>query len=100
MKKLSALLLCLMLLGLLSAPALAAPEAPVITMQPQSHYYPEYSVALYTVKATGTNLQATWYIRYQGKTYTVSRTRDLEVTKRGSAQVKVIYIVVDEEEEE
>ena len=72
MKKLSALLLCLMLLGLLSAPALAAPEAPVITMQPQSHYYPEYSVALYTVKATGTNLQATWYIRYQGKTYTVS----------------------------
>ena len=35
-----------------------------------------------------------------GKTYTVSRTHDLEVTKRGSAQVKVIYIVVDEEEDE
>ncbi len=34
-----------------------------------------------------------------GKTYTVSRTHDLEVTKRGSAQVKVIYIDVEEEEE-
>ena len=35
-----------------------------------------------------------------GKTYTVSRNRSLKVTKRGSAQVKVIFIDVDEEEEE
>jgi hypothetical protein len=38
-------------------------------------------------------------ITADGKTYTVSRNRSLKVTKRGSAQVKVIYIDVDEEEE-
>lgn len=58
---------CLMLL-----PAQAA-DGPVIIMQPQSHSYPEYSVAIYTVKATGTNLTATWYIEYEGKTYDASQ---------------------------
>ena len=58
---------------MLAVPALAAPEGPVITMQPQSHCYSEYSVAIYTVKATGTNLTATWYIEYQGKTYNASQ---------------------------
>lgn len=52
----------------------AAPAAPVITMQPQSPNYPEYSVAIYTVKATGSNLTATWYMQWQGKTYNISKT--------------------------
>ena len=72
MKKVISLLLMVLLCGMLTVPALAAPEAPVITMQPQSPNYPEYSVAMYTVKATGTNLTATWYIEYQGKTYNAS----------------------------
>ena len=72
MKKVISLLLIVLLCGMLTVPALAAPEAPVITMQPQSPNYPEYSVAMYTVKATGTNLTATWYIEYQGKTYNAS----------------------------
>ena len=73
MKKVISLLLMVLLCGMLAVPALAAPEGPVITMQPQSHYYSEYSVAIYTVKATGTNLTATWYIEYQGKTYNASQ---------------------------
>ena len=73
MKKVISLLLIVLLCAMLAVPALAAPEGPVITMQPQSHYYPEYSVAIYTVKATGTNLTATWYIEYQGKTYNASQ---------------------------
>ena len=72
MKKVISLLLIVLLCSMLAVPALAAPEAPVITMQPQSPNYPEYSVAIYTVKATGTNLTATWYIEYQGKTYNAS----------------------------
>ena len=73
MKKVISLLLIVLLCGMLAVPALAAPEEPVITMQPQSHYYSEYSDAIYTVKATGTNLTATWYIAYQGKTYNASQ---------------------------
>ena len=72
MKKILSLLLVLLLCGVLAVPALAAPEEPVITMQPQNPNYPEYSVATYTVKATGNNLKATWYIRYQDKTYNAS----------------------------
>ena len=73
MKKVISLLLIVLLCGMLAVPALAAPEGPVITMQPQSPNYPEYSVAIYTVKATGSNLTATWYIAYQGKTYNASK---------------------------
>ena len=73
MKKVISLLLIVLLCGMLAVSALAAPEGPVITMQPQSPNYPEYSVAIYTVKATGTNLTATWYIEYQGKTYNASQ---------------------------
>lgn len=73
MKKVISLLLIVLLCSMLAVSALAAPEEPVITMQPQSPNYPEYSVAIYTVKATGTNLTATWYIEYQGKTYNASQ---------------------------
>ena len=73
MKKWIWLIMILLLCGVLAIPALAAPEGPVITMQPQSPNYPEYSVATYTVKATGTNLTATWYIEYEGKTYNASQ---------------------------
>ena len=57
---------------LLAMPAMAASGEPVITLQPQSPNYPQYSVAIYTVKAEGNNLQATWYMEWQGKTYTIS----------------------------
>ena len=56
MKKTICLLLVALLCGLLAVPALAASEGPVITLQPQNPNYPEYSVAAYTVKATGSNL--------------------------------------------
>ena len=74
MKKVISLLLIVLLCGMLAVPALAAPEGPVITMQPQIPNYPEYSVARYTVKATGTNLSATWYMEWEGKTYEISKT--------------------------
>ena len=72
MKKVIYLLLVLLMCALLAVPALSAPEGPVITMQPQSPNYPEYSVAMYTVKANGSNLTATWFIEYEGKTYNTS----------------------------
>lgn len=72
MKKLCAVLICLLLLCCMTIPALAAPEGPQITLQPQSSHYPAYSVAVYTVKATGSNLHATWYLEYEGKTYNIS----------------------------
>lgn len=72
MKKCLSLILCLLLVGLLTVPALAAPAEPVITLQPQSPNYPQYSVAMYTVKATGSNLTATWYLEWQGITYDTS----------------------------
>ena len=46
----------------------------MITLQPQSPNYPEYSTAIYTVKAEGTNLQATWYLEWGEKTYNISDT--------------------------
>ena len=72
MKKLVCLILVVLLSCLLVMPTMAAPEGPVITLQPQSPNYPHYSVAIYTVKAEGTNLQATWYMDWLGKTYTIS----------------------------
>ena len=73
MKKWISWLMVLFLVCILAVPVMAAPEGPVITAQPHSPSYPEYSVAIYTVKATGTNLSATWYIRYEGKTYNASQ---------------------------
>lgn len=70
-KRILALLLCVLLLSVPVMPSAAA-DAPVITLQPQSYHYPQYSVAVYTVKATGQNLTATWYIKYQGVTYNLS----------------------------
>ncbi len=71
MKKLFSLLMCLLLLCGLMVPV-SAGNGPEITMQPQNYQYPEYSVAMYTVKATGSNLQCTWYLEYEGKTYNLS----------------------------
>lgn len=73
MRKVFSLFLILLLCSVLVAPGLAAPEAPVITMQPCSPNYPEYSVAIYTVKASGSNLRAFWYISYEGQTYNASQ---------------------------
>ena len=72
MKKTICMLMVVLLSFLLTMPAMAASEGPVITLQPQSPNYPHYSVAIYTVKAEGTNLQATWYMEWLGKTYTIS----------------------------
>lgn len=72
MKKLCSMILCLLLVGTMALPVLAASDAPEITLQPQSPNWPEYSTALYTVKATGKNLSATWYLKWEGKTYNLS----------------------------
>ena len=72
MRKISALLLVLILAGLLLIPSAAASDPPEITLQPQSPNYPEYSVAIYTVKATGSNLRAFWYMEWLGQTYCIS----------------------------
>lgn len=72
MKKAICLLSLLLLVALLAVPAAAASEKPVILLQPQSPEYPENSVAIYTVKAEGTDLQASWYMDWRGKTYSVS----------------------------
>ena len=73
MRKIILTLLSLLLAGLLAIPVGAVPEEPVITMQPQSPSYSQYSVATYTVKVDGENLTATWYIEYEGKTYNASQ---------------------------
>lgn len=72
MRKLLSLFLAALLVISLSAAVFAASEEPIITLQPQSPNYPEYSVAIYTVKATGTNLHATWYMDWMGSTYSLS----------------------------
>lgn len=72
MKRISISLFLVVLLITLTVSVSAAPEAPEITFQPQNYNYPEYSVATYTVKANGTNLHATWYLSYEGKTYNLS----------------------------
>ena len=72
MRKTFCLMLLVIMCCMLTIPAMAASEEPVITLQPQSPNYPEYSVAIYTVKAEGTNLQATWYMEWLGKIYTIS----------------------------
>ena len=72
MKKILSILLIVVFLVALSVSVMAAPEAPQITLQPQNYHYPQYSVAVYTVKATGTNLHATWYLQFEGKTYNLS----------------------------
>lgn len=72
MKKIICALLAALMCCLLTVPAMAASEEPEIILHPQSPNYPEYSVAIYTVKAEGNNLQATWYMEWQGKTYTIS----------------------------
>lgn len=71
MKKILCIVFVLLLM-LSALPVAAAPAEPEITLQPQNYHYPEYSTAIYTVKATGTNLSATWYLKYEGKTYNVS----------------------------
>jgi len=65
-------LICL-LIGMLAVPTMAASDPPEITLQPQSPANPEYGVAIYTVEANGTNLSATWYMQWQGNTYTISQ---------------------------
>ena len=73
MKKLFSFFIILLLCSLLTVPALATDPGPVITLQLQNLNYPQYSMAIYTVKADGTNLTATWYIEYEGKTYNASK---------------------------
>ena len=72
MKKWICAMLCALLLLTLGLPPVAASQEPLITFQPQNYTYPQYSTAMYTVKATGSNLSATWYIEFEGKTYNMS----------------------------
>lgn len=71
MKRIFLILLGLLLAFPLSVRAMAA-DGPVITLQPQNPHYPEYSVAIYSVKAEGRNLTCTWYLEYEGTTYNIS----------------------------
>jgi len=71
MKRLTVCLLALFLL-MPAVTVLAAAQGPVITQQPQSPNYPDQSVAIYTVKAEGSNLTAIWYMEWLGSTYTIS----------------------------
>lgn len=72
MKKLFSLLVYLLMLCSFLVPVCAEKAPPEITMQPQNYQYPEYSTAMYIVKASGSNLRATWYLKYEGKTYNMS----------------------------
>lgn len=72
MKRLTVCALALCLLTVLAVPVLAASQGPVITQQLQSPNYPDQSVAIYTVKAEGSNLTAIWYMEWLGATYTIS----------------------------
>lgn len=71
MKKILSLVMLAVLL-LTAAVPVAADNGPSITMQPQNYQYPEYSVATYSVKASGSNLHCYWYLAYEGKIYELS----------------------------
>ena len=73
MKKLVTAMILVIFISVITLSAHAAGQ-PTITLQPQSPNYPEYSCAVYTVKAEGSNLTATWYLEYKGKTYNTSKT--------------------------
>ena len=72
MKKLVTAVILVLFVLVITLSAHAAGQ-PTITLQPQSPNYPEYSCAVYTVKAEGSNLSATWYLQYNGKTYNISK---------------------------
>lgn len=73
MKRIACILIVVFMLGVSVMPISAASDKPIITMNPQSPYYTEYAVAIYTVKVQGNNLSATWFIEYNGKTYDTSK---------------------------
>ena len=78
MKRLMKRSLCLLTIAALICSffcitAFAASDAPVITLDPQRPTYPEHSVAIYTVKAEGKNLQAFWYMSWEGSVYELSK---------------------------
>ncbi|MBQ9847350.1 MAG: hypothetical protein IJO58_06040 [Clostridia bacterium] len=73
MKKLVTAVILVLFVLVITLSAHAAGQ-PTITLQPQSPNYPEYSCAVYTVKAEGSNLSATWYLQYNGKTYNTSKS--------------------------
>ena len=85
MKRLLSILICALLLLGTALPAFAAGPEPKITLQPQNAAFPEYSVASFTVKATGENLSCTWYIEYNGKTYNMSDNRNPQEPWEGYA---------------
>ena len=77
MRKIIVFALCALMVASLSFAAVAAYDEPIITMQPQSHYYSEHSTAVYTVKVNGTNLSAYWYIEWDGTIYDASQIGDV-----------------------
>ena len=71
MRKLFDISICILLLLAFTVGVMAA-DGPVITAQPQSPEYSEYAVAIYTVKAEGSNLYAYWYMQWEGVIYPIS----------------------------
>lgn len=72
MKKVITAILLLLILCMPVLQAAAAQGGPEIILHPQNPYYPEYAVAIYTVKAEGTNLSATWYLEWMDRTFKIS----------------------------
>lgn len=72
MKKITGILLCLMLVFLASASIFAADAAPQIIWQPQNPSYNPYAVATYSVTVQGENLSCTWHLVYDGVDYNIS----------------------------
>lgn len=72
MKKIISALTALTFIFALAVAASAAPDGPVITYQPQNYVFTARTTAVYTVKAEGENLHATWYIEYDGVVYDLS----------------------------
>ncbi|MBQ2815536.1 MAG: hypothetical protein IJE65_02580 [Clostridia bacterium] len=72
MKKIVIGLILVLFVSVITLSAYAAGQ-PTITLQPQNPNNPEYSCVLYSVKADGSNLSATWYLEYNGKTYNTSK---------------------------
>ena len=73
MKKLISFMLGLVMICVLTVPAMAA-TAPVITRQPQSPSFVEDGYAEYSVTVQGKNLKCKWFLKFNGDLYDLSET--------------------------
>ena len=69
MKKAISFIICIVLLSMTLVTLTAYADKPEITLQPQNYCYNENAVAVYTVKANGSGLKFTWFLRFNGILY-------------------------------